>query len=216
MVLRAGIILFSMSAVCDAIINIYPFDAPYMEIKPFFVTTKAPESHGWDDLCDWLRQKRPYGWQVELFGRCQVHRQERGTVTIKVELFFHKLPKILHNTPTDLQSWFINWLFRVREEPCDTIVDIPGRTLFDNLQQFWITGPEDENSCSNVMGLSLPEIIIEECNDAMFSPKDLKWKTIGVVMTQTATRYDVYQVVQALNEKHGKCVLNGFLTAFSG
>ncbi|KAG5454071.1 hypothetical protein CSKR_201905 [Clonorchis sinensis] len=215
MVLRAGIALLIMSAVCDAVVSLYPFDAPYLDKKPVFVTVKAPQSHGWDDLCNWLRYKRPYGWQLGLIDRCQVHKQDRGSVTMKIELFVHKLPHILHKSPTDLQSWFINWLFWDREEPCITIADIPGRKLFDNLQQFWIVGPEEENSCSKVMGLSLPGILLEECNDAMFPQTVLKWKTIGVMMDQKATRYAVHQVVQALNGNGRKCVFNGFLTAFS-
>ncbi|OON23509.1 hypothetical protein X801_00575 [Opisthorchis viverrini] len=124
-----------MSSVCDAIVTIYSFDAPYSDVKPMYVTTREPESNGWDDLCDWLRHKRPYGWQLGLIDRCQVPKQDQGTVTMKIELFFHKLPHNLHTTPTDLQSWALNWMFWVGNEPCITIVDVPGRLVSSALSE---------------------------------------------------------------------------------
>ncbi|GAA54085.1 hypothetical protein CLF_112139 [Clonorchis sinensis] len=154
MVLRAGITLFIMSAVCDAIISVYPFDAPYLDVKPAFVTVKAPQSHGGDDLCNWLRHKRPYSWQLGLIDRCQVHKQDRETVTLKVELFVNKLPHIIQKSPTDIQSWFINWLFGDKKEPCLTIVDIPGRKLFDNLQRkllLKLSVNTCDNACNNIL-----------------------------------------------------------------
>ncbi|KER19062.1 hypothetical protein T265_12029 [Opisthorchis viverrini] len=121
MLWRASLILFIMSSVCDAIVSIYPFDAPYSDVK-------RKLNH------KTLRRKRPYGWQLGLIDRCQVHKLDRGTVTMKIELFFHKLPHLLHTLPTDLQSWALNWLFWVSKEPCLTIVDVPGRVLFDSVQ----------------------------------------------------------------------------------
>ncbi|OON15992.1 hypothetical protein X801_08198, partial [Opisthorchis viverrini] len=122
MLWQASLTLFIMSSVCDAIVTVYPFDAPYSDVKSMYVTTREPESTEWDDLCNWLRHKRPYGWQLGLIDRCQVHKQDRGTVTMKIELLFHKLPHLLHTVPTDLQSWALNWMFWVEKEPCITIV----------------------------------------------------------------------------------------------
>ncbi|KER21844.1 hypothetical protein T265_09910 [Opisthorchis viverrini] len=135
MLWQASLTLFIMSSVCDAIVTVYPFDAPYSDVKSMYVTTREPESTEWDDLCNWLRHKRPYGWQLGLIDRCQVHKQDRGTVTMKIELLFHKLPHLLHTVPTDLQSWALNWMFWVEKEPCITIVDVPGRVLFDSVQR---------------------------------------------------------------------------------
>ncbi|TGZ64970.1 hypothetical protein CRM22_006123, partial [Opisthorchis felineus] len=183
-----------------------------------YVTMRIPEKNEYTgDLCKWLRMKRPQGWEEGVLNKCQVHQQDESHVTMKVEISVDKLPHFLHNSPTDVQSWFVNQFFWDKVGPCVTSSDIPGRTLFNNVQQFWITGQEGA-LCDKIMALSLPGITIEECNDDMFSPSNdgsLHWKTIGVAMGQAATRFSVYEVVQSLNAKTGGCAFNGFLTASS-
>ncbi|KER19061.1 hypothetical protein T265_15677, partial [Opisthorchis viverrini] len=117
MLWRASLTVFIISSVCDAIVNTYPFDAPYSDVK-------REQEHAVDHVsCRLtLRHKKPLGWQMGLFARCQLLKEDRGTVTMKVELFVHGLPQFLHKSPTDLLSWFVNWLFWVKMEPCNTTV----------------------------------------------------------------------------------------------
>ncbi|KER19063.1 hypothetical protein T265_15678, partial [Opisthorchis viverrini] len=212
------VVVVVVGTFCGAVVFQYPFNADLANLITASVGMRLPGAMWLEEhqLCSQLKAKRPEKWVEGLFLRCRLEKKYNNMAILAVQVDLSIIARQYRLFPTDVLSWHLNDELNAHGRTCATIVDIPGRRLFKNDQQFWITGPASPDLCEIVKSLKVPGIWIEECagdlyDELMFQHERLK--TYGLLMNETARKESVMEVVYTLNRGQDRCTYNGFLTA---